>query len=107
MSQVPAAHMGAGRVWYNRAGGLASGRARPMVGHGDDGIMSADRGPQGLPDGLSPEEMRRWERLARRLLIGAVAVMGAMVTLIVVTLLLAPKDDSTLGMMKALVFRCH
>jgi len=69
--------------------------------------MSAEQDPRAVAEGLSPEERAHWERLARRLLIGAVALMGAMVVLIAVALLLAPRDESTLGLMKALVFRCH
>lgn len=69
--------------------------------------MSDKHQPADLPDGLSPEEAARWEKLARRLLIGATAVMGGLVLLIALALAMAPKDDSTLGVMKALVFRCH
>ena len=38
---------------------------------------------------------------------GACAVMGGLVLLIALALAMAPRDDSTLGVMKALVFRCH
>ena len=69
-------------------------------------MTGSDR-PAGLPDGLSPEEAARWERLARRLLIGSAVVMGGMILLTFLALAMAPKDDSTLGTMKALVFRCH
>jgi len=69
--------------------------------------MTGRQPQEGLPDGLSPEEAARWERLARRLLIGASAVMGGMILLIALALAMAPKDDSALGTMKALVFRCH
>ena len=69
--------------------------------------MSDKHRPANLPDGLSPEEAARSEKLARRLLIGASAVMGGLVLLIALALAMAPRDDSTLGVMKALVFRCH
>jgi hypothetical protein len=69
--------------------------------------MSGEPRPAGHPDGLSPEEAARWERLARRLLIGSGLVMGAMIALTFLALAMAPQDDSTLGTMKALVFRCH
>lgn len=69
--------------------------------------MSGEPPSAGHPDGLSPEEAARWERLARRLLIGSAVVMGAMILLTFLALAVAPKDDSTLGAMKALVFRCH
>ena len=42
-----------------------------------------------------------------RLLIGSAVVMGGMILLTFLALAMAPKDDSTLGTMKALVFRCH
>ena len=57
--------------------------------------------------GLAPEEAARWERLARRLLLVSAAVMIGMVGLIALGLAMAPKDDSTLGLMRALVFQCH
>ena len=69
--------------------------------------MTGGKQPVDLPDGLTPEEAARWEKLARRLLLGSAAVMGAMLLLIALTLALAPRDDSTLGTMKALVFQCH
>ncbi len=69
--------------------------------------MSGEPRTTGHPDGLSPEEAARWERLARRLLIGSAAIMGAMILLTFLALAMAPRDDSTLGTMKALVFRCH
>jgi hypothetical protein len=69
--------------------------------------MTGGKAPADLPDGLTPEEAARWERLARRLLLGSALVMGAMILLIGLALALAPRDDSTLGTMKALAFQCH
>jgi hypothetical protein len=69
--------------------------------------MSGRSQGTGLPDGLSPEEAARWEKLARRLLVGSAAVMGGLILLTFLALAMAPRDDSTLGTMKALVFRCH
>ena len=69
--------------------------------------MTDGKAPADLPDGLTPEEAARWEKLARRLLVGACAVMGGLVLLIALALVMAPRDDSALGVMKALVFRCH
>lgn len=79
-----------------------------MAGGRDiDGATGGGDGPAAVPAALTPEEAARWERLARRLLLWSSGAMFGMVGLIALGLAMAPKDDSTLGVMKALVFRCH
>ncbi len=52
-------------------------------------------------------DVRRAERYAAIILGIFVPVLLAVIALALGGLLLAPKDDSTLGLMRALVFRCH
>jgi len=73
----------------------------------DETLRARTEGDGVAAGALSAEELARWERLARRLLWFAAATMALMVILVVLALVLAPKDDSTLGLMCSLVFRCH
>ncbi len=52
-------------------------------------------------------DLRRAERMAALILGIFLPVLLGVIALAVGGLLLAPKDDSTLGLMRALVFRCH
>ena len=52
-------------------------------------------------------ELRRAERMTALILGIFLPVLLAVIALALGGLLLAPKDDSTLGLMRALVFRCH
>ncbi|MBC6440571.1 MAG: hypothetical protein GDA49_09245 [Rhodospirillales bacterium] len=47
------------------------------------------------------------QRTAELVLVSALAALALLLAGSALGLLLAPKDDSTLGMMRALVFRCH
>jgi len=60
------------------------------------------------PDGGDADgDVRRAERYAAVILGVFVPVLLAIVALALGGLLLAPKDDSTFGLMRALVFHCH
>ncbi|MEM7124369.1 MAG: hypothetical protein AAF563_24040 [Pseudomonadota bacterium] len=52
-------------------------------------------------------DLRRAERMTALILGIFLPVLLAVIALALGGLLLAPKDDSTLGLMRALVFRCH
>ncbi len=90
---------------------MASGPGGAMLCHGDTPHHGAGMTPtDDLDGGVAPlpaAEVERWERFGRRLLLGSVVVMVATVALVALGLAMAPRDDSTLGAMKALVFRCH
>ncbi|MBT5433324.1 MAG: hypothetical protein HOI34_19935 [Rhodospirillaceae bacterium] len=47
------------------------------------------------------------QRTAEWVLVGSLAAIALLLTGSALGLLLAPKDDSTLGLTRALVFRCH
>ncbi len=47
------------------------------------------------------------QRTAEWVLVAALAGLALLLMGSALGLLLAPKDDSTLGIMRALVFRCH
>ena len=51
--------------------------------------------------------LRRAERHAAVILGIFIPVLLGVIVLALGGLVLAPKDDSTLGLMRALVFRCH
>jgi len=52
-------------------------------------------------------DLRRAERYAAVILGIFIPVLLAVIVLILGGLLFAPKDDSTLGLLRALVYRCH
>jgi len=62
--------------------------------------------PENEPGEVDPD-LRRAERHAALILGIFIPVLLGVIALVLGGLLLAPKDDSTLGLMRALVFRCH
>ncbi len=69
--------------------------------------MSDQSATPGPDDSGVDADVRRAERYAAIILGVFVPVLLAVVALALGGLLLAPKDDSALGLMRALVFRCH
>jgi hypothetical protein len=62
--------------------------------------------PEPKPGDADPD-VRRAERYAALILGLFIPVLLGVIALALGGLLLAPKDDSTFGLLRALVFRCH
>jgi hypothetical protein len=58
-------------------------------------------------DPMAPPPPSRPQRTAEWALVCGLAGLALLLAGSALGLLLAPKDDSTLGVMRALVFRCH
>jgi len=65
---------------------------------------SDNTAPDDLPVASAPGSA---QRKAEWVLVGALGFLALLLAGSALGLLLAPKDDSTLGVMRAIVFRCH